>query len=217
MNVTTTTNCPETGADESDDSGPSSSSSSDPDPDQRNASDDQDQPPEPTERATGSSRSAIGPSIDWLDRSGRADALDERWIRARLQEACACLDRTVDRIGVLLVDDERMTTLHAEHRGEAATTDVLSFCLSEPEQPVDADIVVCVDEAARRVRGTSVALERELLLYCVHGLLHCVGYDDATPEAFAVMHAREDEILDAIGVGVTFGGPTAHDAGARES
>ena len=37
-------------------------------------------------------------------------------------------------------------------------------------------------------------VERELLLYCVHGLLHCLGHDDHDEAGWRAMHAREDEI-----------------------
>ncbi len=53
-----------------------------------------------------------------------------------------------------------------------------------------------------RQRGHSV--ERELLLYAVHGLLHCAGFDDHGTAAFDRMHAEEDRILRAIGIGPIF-------------
>jgi probable rRNA maturation factor len=61
-----------------------------------------------------------------------------------------------------------------------------------------------VDEAGRQsaVRGHTV--EQELLLYVVHGVLHCLGHDDHDPDAAARMHAEEDRVLAAVGVGVTY-------------
>ena len=66
------------------------------------------------------------------------------------------------------------------------------------------DIAVCADEARRRAADFSHTPERELLLYAVHGVLHGIGYDDHSPHDRAVMHAEEDRILEAIGVGRTF-------------
>jgi probable rRNA maturation factor len=95
------------------------------------------------------------------------------------------------------------------------TTDVLTFDLREPvgspdseaRQPLDTDIMVCIDEAARQVveRGADAAeVRRELLLYAVHGILHCLDHDDHDDDDFDRMHAAEDEILKAIGVGPVF-------------
>ncbi len=100
-----------------------------------------------------------------------------------------------------------MTDLHERHCGLDATTDVLTFPLSGDGEPVDVEIAVCLDEAVRRAVERGHEPERELLLYCLHGLLHCTGWDDHTTEDYDAMHAREDEILRAIGVGDVFRGP----------
>jgi ssRNA-specific RNase YbeY (16S rRNA maturation enzyme) len=47
-------------------------------------------------------------------------------------------------------------------------------------------------------------LEKEALLYALHGLLHCLGHDDHDEAAYQAMHALEDALLDAIGVGPVF-------------
>ena len=51
-----------------------------------------------------------------------------------------------------------------------------------------------------------------MLLYAVHGLLHCAGFDDHETAAFDRMHAEEDRILRAIGVGPIFAGGEANEA-----
>lgn len=70
--------------------------------------------------------------------------------------------------------------------------------------PLDVDLLICVDEARRQSAARGHSIERELLLYILHGVLHCLGEDDHDPTDAARMHAREDEVLDAIGVGATF-------------
>jgi hypothetical protein len=70
---------------------------------------------------------------------------------------------------------------------------------------VEVDTVVCVDEARRRARERGHGVREELLLYCMHSLLHVQGYDDVTAAGAAAMHAREDEVLTAIGVGAVYG------------
>lgn len=97
-----------------------------------------------------------------------------------------------------------MARLHDRYKGEARTTDVLTFPLSEPDEPIEADIVICLDEAARRAADFGHPIERELLLYALHGLLHCAGFDDHDDIGAAAMHSEEDRILQFIGVGATF-------------
>lgn len=106
-------------------------------------------------------------------------------------------------VAIRIVGDSTMTALHARHCGIETTTDVLTFD-HRRDDAIDVDIAVCVDEAARSAAARGHHLERELLLYIVHGLLHCIGYDDHEPADFAAMHAEEDRLLEAIGVGATF-------------
>jgi probable rRNA maturation factor len=81
---------------------------------------------------------------------------------------------------------------------------VLSFDASTDNNSIEADIAVCVDVARRESSARNHSVERELLLYALHGLLHCCGYDDHDEAGYQAMHAEEDRILSAIGVGPTF-------------
>ncbi|HWB20270.1 MAG TPA: rRNA maturation RNase YbeY [Phycisphaerales bacterium] len=111
-------------------------------------------------------------------------------------------------VSILVTDDSQMRKLHRKYKGENTTTDVLTFCASEDDrsgaEQFPIDIVICADEAARRSRELGHSIYRELLLYVVHGLLHCVGYDDHTTKQSARMHREEDRILEAIGIGPTY-------------
>ncbi|MHC5002272.1 MAG: rRNA maturation RNase YbeY [Planctomycetota bacterium] len=176
---------------------------------------DPDQPPEP---ASGPAAAAAPDrtSIEWLDRSGRALDLDLAWVRDRLADAVARAPAVVARIDVSFVHDAQMAGLHEAHCDIPGTTDVLTFVASAPGKPIEVDIAVCVDEARRRAGHGRHAVERELLLYCVHGVLHAAGYDDHEPAAFEAMHRKEDEILEAIGVGPVFRDDrSGHDADRR--
>jgi probable rRNA maturation factor len=130
--------------------------------------------------------------------------IDTGWLREHLAAAVALVDKPVERIGITVVGDEKMRSLNQAHRGVADTTDVLAFEHREDDPAIEADIVVCADEAARRAAELDHTIERELLLYALHGVLHCAGFDDHTNEDFEAMHVEEDRILTAIGVGPTF-------------
>ncbi|MFG0275453.1 MAG: rRNA maturation RNase YbeY [Phycisphaerales bacterium] len=147
-----------------------------------------------------------------------ADALDPdalTWLRNALlravESALALEGADADaphEVRVRIVGDDEMGALHGAHTGDPATTDVLTFDLrDENAGPLDVDIVICADEAARQAAERTRPAERELLLYALHGVLHCLGHDDHDDEAYARMHAREDEVLSKIGVGALFADP----------
>ena len=104
-------------------------------------------------------------------------------------------------IRVKLVNDDEMTRAHTRSHNDPTTTDVITYDLRDDESdPLDTDLIVCADEARRRAEELGHPLEHELTLYCIHGALHCMGYDDQTQQDHARMHAREDELLSAIGL-----------------
>lgn len=151
----------------------------------------------------------MGVSCEVLDARGLLSASESRRLIGLIEAAADWFARAgqTGEFRVSVVDDDRMTRLHAQHKGEAATTDVLTFDLSEEEGVLDTDIVVCADEARRQSRARGHGLAEELALYVVHGVLHCTGYDDHDEEGdfgARAMHAREDEILAAIGAGIVY-------------
>ncbi len=110
-------------------------------------------------------------------------------------------------ISVLLTDDATIHDLNRRYRGYDKPTDVLSFAQQEmlddappmpalPGQPAAlGDIVISVDTAARQAETHGIALETELALLTVHGLLHLLGYEDETENGAERMRVREREIL----------------------
>jgi len=109
-------------------------------------------------------------------------------------------------VSVLIVDDAEMRRLHERHLGEPVTTDVLSFDLAEPGAPIEAEIVLCLDEARRRAAAMGHKPRQELLLYILHGILHTLGHDDLDEHAAGAMHEREDALLEEAGMGRLYTG-----------
>ena len=119
-------------------------------------------------------------------------------LRDAVTSAVGNLARPVERIGIQVVDDEAMIALHSKWHNLDSTTDVLTF-ESDTHGPIDVDIAVCLDEASRQAGTRGHAAVDELVLYVLHGLLHCCGHDDQTPETRTRMFAAQDDLLRTIG------------------
>lgn len=158
------------------------------------ASDDDDRPP-------------AARSFELNDPGGLLAREDAAWVRAHAERALAELARPGE-VRVLVVDDAAMGDAHERYAGVVGTTDVLTFDLSDGRSAagaaLDADIYVCADEACRQAGARGHEPKRELLLYILHGVLHCLGYDDHDDDRYAAMHAAEDALLERLGVGATF-------------
>lgn len=131
---------------------------------------------------------------------------DAQWLRDRLLAAIEHLPQLATaNISILLADDQRMRSLHHQFIGQDSTTDVLTFDLRENEcSAPQIELALGIEVARRQARERDHNIERELLLYAIHGLLHTLGFDDHDEASYAKMHAEEDRILAAIGVGPTF-------------
>jgi len=112
------------------------------------------------------------------------------------------------RVHVLVVGDEAMRELHARTMGEDTVTDVIAFDVAggaaeeAADEDVDGEIVVNADLAAREAEERGHEPRAELLFYVAHGLLHLLGYDDASPEQRRAMLDRQAAYLRTAGLDV---------------
>lgn len=128
------------------------------------------------------------------------------FLRRYIRAAHRILKPPLKELSVALVSDRQMSRLHQQFMGVIGPTDVLTFPLDHDAKgrPVAGEVVVCIPEARRRAKLLGVPVERELLLYALHGLLHLCGHDDRTDASFRAMHRAEDQILTQLGVGPVF-------------
>ncbi len=123
------------------------------------------------------------------------------WLTEQTIAVLTFLHKNESEITVQVVDDVAMSDLHKKHSDIDGTTDVLTFDNGSDDYCVRADIACCVDEASRESNRRGHSLDEELLLYIVHGILHCCGFDDCDEVSHREIHAEEDRVLSAIGVG----------------
>ncbi len=121
--------------------------------------------------------------------------------RKKITEMIAFIARSegvpIAEVDVAVVTGSEIARLNRKYLSHAGATDVLSFDLSDgSEAGVSAQLVVCAEVAAKQAAARGIPVQRELLLYVAHGLLHLMGYDDATTRSADRMHAREEQLLD---------------------
>jgi len=162
-------------------------------------------PPEPKPRCTCA-------AVSLCDEGHRLGPTAFAWLKRKVSDVMVAIDAKGE-LSVRIMGDEEMAQAHQTHKGVSGTTDVLTFDLSDTGDTLDADILICFDEASRQAEAREHTVEQELLLYIVHGVLHCVGHDDHDEERARKMHDAEDEILARIGVSATYARPTLHGGG----
>ena len=99
-------------------------------------------------------------------------------------------------VSIVLTDHATVLDLNRDYLQHDYHTDVLSFSLTEaPEEGLDGEVYVDLDTAAERCVEFDTSYEAEAMRYAVHGVLHLMGYDDATDAERVTMRQLEDQYL----------------------
>jgi len=114
-------------------------------------------------------------------------------------------------LSLLLVGDRSMRSLNHRYRHKDRTTDVLAFPMRHvrPRFTLHAsrftssmlgDVVISVPQAERQAARAGHALEHELTVLVIHGLLHLLGYDhERSAREARRMQQRESLVLRRVG------------------
>jgi probable rRNA maturation factor len=107
-------------------------------------------------------------------------------------------------LSIVLTDDARLHRLNREYLGIDAPTDVLSFPASESDPETGAsylgDILISIPRAREQAASAGHALESEVQLLVVHGVLHLLGYDHAEAGEKRKMWKAQRDILEGLGL-----------------
>lgn len=133
--------------------------------------------------------------------------LDEDVLRETIHQVLSDEEATLVHLSVVLAGHETVRRLNQSYLDHDYNTDVLSFSLRDgpapdlpeaPENAVEGEVYVDLDTAAERHEEFDTSFEREAYRYLIHGLLHLVGYDDATSTGQETMRQKENQYLDAV-------------------
>jgi len=154
--------------------------------------------------------------VEILDEQGEQfDFAIEDVLTQAIRAAARYEEVQAGEVVLSLVDDATIQELNRNYRSKDTPTDVLSFAMEEtldeePEiffdeedgepLPMLGDIIISVPTAKRQAEEYGHSLKREMAFLAVHGFLHLIGYDHMTEEDERDMFARQDAILEQIGL-----------------
>ena len=103
--------------------------------------------------------------------------------------------RKLAHVNYIFCTDKRLRLINKQFLGHDYFTDIITFELSESNQPVIAEIYVSVDRVRENAVSHGTNLRSELNRVIFHGALHLCGYNDKTPGQKKRMRIREDFYL----------------------
>lgn len=93
-------------------------------------------------------------------------------------------------ISIVLFDNAQLRAMNKEFLNHDYDTDIITFSLDD--ERIDGELYISVEMAEDNARHYSVSRTNELVRLAIHGTLHLLGYDDATPEERAQMEIKEN-------------------------
>ena len=118
-------------------------------------------------------------------------------------------DAEAAEVSVTLTDDAHIHELNRTYRGIDRATDVLSFALTESEEPeivgaqghdVLGDLVISLEHVAAQAEEYGHSPLRELSFLTVHGMLHLLGYDHMEEAERQEMEEEQRHVMEELGI-----------------
>lgn len=124
-------------------------------------------------------------------------SVNERRLKGLLGNVARRVGLKERALTFIFIGQRAIRRLNRTFTGRDCPTDVLSF-------PIDVgslrggDIFISLDAAKKNAAAFSSTVEREAVLYAVHGMLHLAGYNDGTARDRAGMRRAEEDLLGRI-------------------
>ena len=122
-------------------------------------------------------------------------------IKNWIKEILSTKSRRVGEINFVFCSDDYLLNVNREFLGHDYYTDIITFDTSDYDSEsssrgvLSADIMISLDTVLANSETYHTTFNRELYRVMIHGILHCLGLDDHTPEEFDFMKLQEDWAL----------------------
>lgn len=100
----------------------------------------------------------------------------------------------------IFCSDDYLHELNVKFLNHHTLTDILTFPLSEPGEPIESEIYISIDRVKENAPLFQATFKNELLRVIIHGALHLCGYEDHSSKQKEAMRQKESEYLELFHV-----------------
>ena len=104
---------------------------------------------------------------------------NERSVSSWIKDVIVSEKHTLGELVFAFFNDKDLRQINIKHLKRDYYTDVISFAASD-SGIVNGNIAVSIDRVRENAKTYKSSFENELYRVMVHGVLHCVGYNDKT-------------------------------------
>tara|TARA_B100001027_G_scaffold208722_1_gene174250 strand:- start:441 stop:875 length:435 start_codon:yes stop_codon:yes gene_type:complete len=106
-------------------------------------------------------------------------------------------DFKIKKLEYNFVDLKAMRTLNLDFLNLDNHTDILVFDYTEQKNLI-AEVYISLSMMKENAKKYNQSIENECVRLISHGLFHCFGYKDKTPDEKAAMRKMEEEFIFAV-------------------
>ena len=106
--------------------------------------------------------------------------------------------KELGEINYIFCSDDMLLKINQDFLQHNYYTDIITFGLQEPGQPIEAEIYISIDRVKDNANQHGVSYENEMKRVLFHGALHLCGYKDKKKSEIQEMRAKEDQYLRMI-------------------
>jgi probable rRNA maturation factor len=126
--------------------------------------------------------------------------IDRSALRQSAKLILSALGFLDEELSITLTSDEDIAEIAGRYGRPRRPTDVLAFSMLDGEGAEFrggclGDVLISVETAARQAAEHGIELADELRTLLIHGVLHLVGMEHATPAQARAMRGLEDHLL----------------------
>ncbi len=121
--------------------------------------------------------------------------LNKTLLKAFIEKLIKKEGRSLAAINYIFCSDEFLLQMNRDFLQHDYYTDIISFGLSDKNQPVEAEIYISIDRVKDNAISLGVSYREEMLRVIFHGVLHLCGFKDKTKSEIFTMRAKEDQYL----------------------
>lgn len=120
-------------------------------------------------------------------------------LNAHLYSYVGALGYSIDQLTYNFVSKEKLLEINQQFLQHHTHTDIISFDYSK-NKSLRAEFFISLWAVSQSAKESSQTIENETIRVIIHGLLHCLGYNDDTEMNKNEMRALEDKFIETFHV-----------------
>ena len=105
----------------------------------------------------------------------------------------------IESLTYQFIDDQEMIKVNRKFLNHDNYTDIITFDYTDNAK-LSADIFISTERITENAEDYDSTYENEMMRVLIHGVLHCLGYTDKTPEEKQIMRNKENKSLELFHV-----------------